>query len=75
MAIWGDFQGLSGVTRGEGVKKLKIWDDVIYRWSLSKNYSTTYRGSLQFKIFGAKESVVNCKIVKIKDDFNTKTLK
>ena len=34
-----------------------------------------YRGSLQFTIFGAKGTAVNCKIVKIKEGFNTKTLK
>ena len=27
MAIWGDFQGLTGLTRG-GVKKLENWGDV-----------------------------------------------
>ena len=38
MAIWGDFQGLTGVTGGgRGVKKMANWGDVIYRWSLSKN--------------------------------------
>ena len=46
MVIWGDFQGLNGVTRGgRGVKKLENWGDVIYGWSLkifSKIvYSTT----------------------------------
>ena len=31
MAIWGDFQGLNGVTRGgRGVEKLENWGDVIY---------------------------------------------
>ena len=36
MAIWGDFQGVIGVTRGgRGVKKDEIWGDVIYGWSLS----------------------------------------
>ena len=35
MAIWGGFQGLTGVTGGgRGVKKLKNWGDVIYGWSL-----------------------------------------
>ena len=35
MAIWGDFQGLIGVTGGgRGVKKLENWGDVIYGWSL-----------------------------------------
>ena len=35
-AIWGDFQGLTGVTRGgRGVKFLENWGDVIYGWSLS----------------------------------------
>ena len=37
MAIWGDFQGITGVTRGgRGVKKLENWGDVIYRWSLKR---------------------------------------
>ena len=36
MAIWGDFQGLTGVTGGgRGVKKLENWDDVIYGWSVT----------------------------------------
>ena len=36
MAIWGDFQGLTGVTGGgRGVKKLENWGDVIYGWSLT----------------------------------------
>ena len=31
LAIWGDFQGISGVTRGgRGVKKFENWGDVIY---------------------------------------------
>ena len=31
VAIWGDFQGITGVTRGgRGVKKLEKWGDVIY---------------------------------------------
>ena len=35
MAIWGDFQGLTGVTGGgRGVKKLENWGDIIYGWSL-----------------------------------------
>ena len=35
MAIWGDFQGLIGETRGgRRVKKLENWSDVIYGWSL-----------------------------------------
>ena len=35
MAIWGDFQGLTGVTGGgRGVKKLENRGDVIYGWSL-----------------------------------------
>ena len=35
MAILGDFQGLTWVTRGgRGVKKLENWGDVIYGWSL-----------------------------------------
>ena len=35
MAIWGDFQGIIGVTRGgRGIKKLEKWGDVIYGWSL-----------------------------------------
>ena len=33
------------------------------------------RRSLHFTIFGALEMFVKCKIVKIKDDFYTKTLK
>ena len=37
LAIWGDFQGITGVTRGgRGVQKLENWDDVIYGWSPSK---------------------------------------
>ena len=36
MAIWGDFQGITGVKRGERVvKKMENWGDVIYGWSLS----------------------------------------
>ena len=36
MKIWGDFQGLTGVTGGgRGVKKLENWGDVIYGWSLT----------------------------------------
>ena len=36
MAIWGDFQGLTGVTGGgRGVKKSENWGDVIYGWSLT----------------------------------------
>ena len=35
MKIWGDFQGITGVTRGgRGVQKLENWGDVIYGWSL-----------------------------------------
>ena len=35
MAIWGDFQGITGVTRGgRGVEKMKNWGDVIDGWSL-----------------------------------------
>ena len=34
-----------------------------------------YRGSLQFTIFGAKEIYVKCKIVKIKADLCTKSVK
>ena len=31
LVIWGDFQGMTGVTRGgRGVKKLENWGDVIY---------------------------------------------
>ena len=38
MAIWGDFQGLSGMTRGgRGVKNLENLGDVIYGWSLMKS--------------------------------------
>ena len=40
MAIWGDFQGLIGVTGGgRGVKKLQNWGDVIYGCSLMKHDS------------------------------------
>ena len=40
MAIWDDFQGLTGVTRrGRGVKKLENCGDVIHGWSLSKTSS------------------------------------
>ena len=36
MAIWGDFQGLTRVTRGgRGLKELENWGDVIYGWSLT----------------------------------------
>ena len=34
-----------------------------------------YRGSLQFMNFGGKETFVKCKIVKIKADFSSKTVK
>ena len=35
--IWGDFQGITGVTRGgRGVKKLEKWGDVIYGWPQRK---------------------------------------
>ena len=34
MVIWGDFQGITGVTRGgRGVNKLENWGDVIYECS------------------------------------------
>ena len=37
MTIWGDFQGLTGVTReGKGVKKFGNLGDVIYGWSFIK---------------------------------------
>ena len=33
--LWGDFQGLIGVTGGgRGVKNSENWGDVIYGWSL-----------------------------------------
>ena len=33
MAIWGDFQGITGVTRERmGFKKLQHWVDVFYGW-------------------------------------------
>ena len=36
MAIWGEFQGLTGETRGGiGVKKLENCVDVIHGWSLT----------------------------------------
>ena len=35
MSIWDDFQGLTELTGGGGVKKLENLGDVIYRWSLS----------------------------------------
>ena len=36
MAIWGDFQGLTGVTGGgREFKKFEKWVDVIYGWSLT----------------------------------------
>ena len=35
LVIWGDFQGIIGVTRGgRGVKNFENWGDVIYGWSL-----------------------------------------
>ena len=45
MEIWGDFQGLTGVTRGgRGVKKLGNWGDVIYGWSLFSSDSSKMSG-------------------------------
>ena len=35
MAIFGNFQCLTGVTRKWGVEKLEKWGDVIYEWSPS----------------------------------------
>ena len=34
LAIWDDFQGITGLTRGGRGQKLENWDDVIYGWSL-----------------------------------------
>ena len=43
MAIWGDFQGITGVTRGgRGVKKLENWGDVIYGCPLTLILFATY---------------------------------
>ena len=53
MEIWGDFQGITGVTRGgRGVKKLENWGDVIYGWSLRRKYR-------DFKIFFTIEFFLN----------------
>ena len=47
MAIWGDLQGLTGVTRGgRGVKKLENWGDVIYGWSLVRFATGNSNGNL-----------------------------
>ena len=48
MAIWGDFQGIAGVTRGgRGVKSLENWGDFIYICMIP-NQKGTQKGKLNY---------------------------
>ena len=55
--IWGDFQGITGVTRGgRGVKKLENWGDVIYGWSHSEMAFVLYNIGVMFTFLANRES-------------------
>ena len=51
MAIWGDFQGLTGVAGGgRGVKNSENWGDVIYGWSLNEVFLRFLKNTKLFKM-------------------------